>query len=318
MTIAFELERFTARPATMDDLAALTDLTNRCSIERTGEPSTQESDMRMELESPGFDLATDSLLIHDADGALLGSMLVWNTSKPHVNTFLEGQVRPDQRGQGIGSALLRWGEERARDFIDKAPAHALVTLSHGVLSTDAGAAALLRQQGFELTRHFWRMVAPLDGPPPAPQLPAGLAIRSYDPATELPAVLRATGDSFKDHWGYVEEPFEEKLAKWEQFLRNDENYDPALFFVATDGPDIAGVALCWKQTVEDPAMGWVGTLGVLPAWRRSGLGLALLRHAFGEFHARGQQRVGLAVDAASLTGATRLYEKAGMRVDRQW
>jgi hypothetical protein len=40
----------------------------------------------------------------------------------------------------------------------------------------------------------------------------------------------------------------------------------------------------------------------------------LLYHIFAEFSQRGKQRVGLGVDASSLTGATRLYEKAGMQV----
>ena len=46
--------------------------------------------------------------------------------------------------------------------------------------------------------------------------------------------------------------------------------------------------------------------------------LALLHHSFGELYRRGKRKVGLEVDAQSLTGATRLYEKAGMRVDRQY
>ena len=33
---------------------------------------------------------------------------------------------------------------------------------------------------------------------------------------------------------------------------------------------------------------------------------------------RGRHAVGLGVDASSLTGATRLYERAGMRVVRQF
>ena len=49
-------------------------------------------------------------------------------------------------------------------------------------------------------------------------------------------------------------------------------------------------------------------------WRQRGLGLALLRHAFGEFYRRGQPRVGLGVDAQNPTGATRLYERAGMHI----
>jgi ribosomal protein S18 acetylase RimI-like enzyme len=60
--------------------------------------------------------------------------------------------------------------------------------------------------------------------------------------------------------------------------------------------------------------GFVGALGVSPAYRRRGLGLALLRHAFAEFRRRGETKVGLGVDAQNPTGATRLYDRAGMHV----
>jgi ribosomal protein S18 acetylase RimI-like enzyme len=42
--------------------------------------------------------------------------------------------------------------------------------------------------------------------------------------------------------------------------------------------------------------------------------MALLRQAFVTFQQMGRAGVGLGVDASSLTGATRLYERAGMRV----
>ena len=45
--------------------------------------------------------------------------------------------------------------------------------------------------------------------------------------------------------------------------------------------------------------------------------MALLLHAFEEFRRRGKTSVGLGVDASSLTGATKLYEKAGMHVDER-
>lgn len=48
--------------------------------------------------------------------------------------------------------------------------------------------------------------------------------------------------------------------------------------------------------------------------RGRGLGLALLRHGFAELHRRGERQVWLHVDAENRTGATRLYERAGMRV----
>jgi GNAT superfamily N-acetyltransferase len=59
--------------------------------------------------------------------------------------------------------------------------------------------------------------------------------------------------------------------------------------------------------------GWVGMIGVRPAWRRRGIAEALLRTAFAEFARRGERRVALGVDAESPTGATRLCERLGMR-----
>ena len=42
----------------------------------------------------------------------------------------------------------------------------------------------------------------------------------------------------------------------------------------------------------------------------------MLQHAFGEFARRGFDAVGLGVDAENPTGAVRVYERAGMRVER--
>jgi ribosomal protein S18 acetylase RimI-like enzyme len=78
--------------------------------------------------------------------------------------------------------------------------------------------------------------------------------------------------------------------------------------------------MCFNKikTAEDPDMAWVNTLGVRRAWRNRGLGQALLLHSFGEFYRRGKRKAGLGVDATNLTGATRLYEKVGMRVYREF
>jgi ribosomal protein S18 acetylase RimI-like enzyme len=77
------------------------------------------------------------------------------------------------------------------------------------------------------------------------------------------------------------------------------------------------MALCSSFLGNNPDLGFVNTLGVRRPWRRRGLGEALLQHAFGEFYRRGRKQVGLGVDASSLTGATRLYEKVGMHVAQQ-
>jgi len=64
--------------------------------------------------------------------------------------------------------------------------------------------------------------------------------------------------------------------------------------------------------------GWVDWLGVLPSHRGRGIGHALLRRSFAEFAERGMRRVMLNVDAENVTGATAVYERAGMRVVNAW
>ena len=86
--------------------------------------------------------------------------------------------------------------------------------------------------------------------------------------------------------------------------------DSALWAIAWDGDQIAGFSLNRFRM----GIGWVGTLGVRRPWRKKGLGLALLQYSFGEFYKRGNPTVGLGVDASNPTGATRLYQRAGMHV----
>ena len=65
-------------------------------------------------------------------------------------------------------------------------------------------------------------------------------------------------------------------------------------------------------------MAWVDVVGVRPSWRRRGIALALLRHSFGALYRAGARKVALEVDTQSPTEATRLYEKAGMHVERRY
>ena len=126
----------------------------------------------------------------------------------------------------------------------------------------------------------------------------------------MSAIVHAViGEAFADHWGYVPRSFED----WMQAVVQADNFDPTLTFIACDGNEVAGVAVCRHRDIA-----WVGQLAVRRPWRKRGLGLALLLQAFNEFYQRGDRTVGLGVDAQSLTGATRLYEKAGMRVTRRY
>jgi mycothiol synthase len=227
-------------------------------------------------------------------------------------------VHPDYRGLGIGAALLAWGEARGYVIVPKAPEGAQVVLAAGCNQNDVYRKELMAKFGMELVRHFFRMEIEFDDPPLPPVIPEGLNIRPYDETTEIEALAQTYLDSFQDHYGFANQSLEDTVTYVRYLVEKDPDYDPELWFVAVEGDQIAGLSVCAGKTTEDPLMGFVNVLGVRRAWRERGLGLALLRHSFVELHRRGCQRVGLGVDASSLTGATRLYEKAGMTVRQRY
>jgi mycothiol synthase len=312
---------FTARPATLDDVEAAVELANACSIELIGRPEWQAHEFRNDWQSPLMNPETDLLVVFDPDVKMVGYAGVWD-AEPHVQLYGWGNVRPEYRGQGIGTYLAHWLEERAGQSIPQAPRGARVVLMQSKLAADAAGHAFLTAHGYQLVRYFTHMLIEMDAPPPAPVLPKGVAIRTFDvqPGTRQErsrAIVRANREIFRDHWGYVERPFEEEVKEWAHWIDHNPDYDPSLWFLAMEGDEIAGMSLCSPRLAEDPDMGHVTTLGVRCPWRRRGIALALLHHTFGEFYRRGKCKVKLEVDAASLTGATRLYEKAGMHVQRQ-
>ena len=131
---------------------------------------------------------------------------------------------------------------------------------------------------------------------------------------DMPAVVEMLNACWSDTVGSHPFDMEEMRVDWAS-PGFDYTQDIRL---AMDGDQIAGLALCVPKDTDDPDMCWVNSLSVRRPWRRRGVALALLHHAFGEAYRRGIRKVGLGVDASSLTGATRLYEKAGMHVYRQW
>ncbi len=312
------VDRLVLRGPTLADLPAAVALINAVSQAEEGITQTDEDQLRQEWEYGDFVPERDARFALDQDGTLIGYIELWPefaAGRLHV----WGCVHPAYQGQGIGAALLDWAETYAGSLLPQVTPGVPVTLVAATDSRNVRAIRLLTGRGYRVTRHFWKMVLDLD-PYIMPELPAwpdGITIRPYFPKIDDRFVYRVVQESFRDHWGYTEQPF----AEWRKWMTGGADFDPALWFLAvtTDsgGDEIIGAALCRPGLPEDPDMGWIRMLAVLREYRQQGIGGALLRYAIGEFHRLGKARVGLAVDAESLTGATRLYERVGMRVTRQ-
>jgi mycothiol synthase len=126
-------------------------------------------------------------------------------------------------------------------------------------------------------------------------------------------VYDALREAFRDHWGQGMRAYEDWASRGD-----GRGSAPSFVLVAREGDQIAGALVGRVGTGADPEAGSVAELGVRRSWRGRGLGLALLHMAFAEFRRRGLVRARLIVDSESPTGATRLYDRAGMRVELAW
>jgi len=181
-------------------------------------------------------------------------------------------------------------------------------------SADAEAAAMLEARGYGVIRSSYRMAIELgDELPPEADWPDGVGVRTMREGEEH-AVYEAEQESFADHWEFAPRSFDE----WRRRRLHPASFVQEFWFLAADGHEIAGVALCGHDPSGDPSAGWVNELGVRRPWRRRGIALALLPPAFRELHAAGKRRVTLGVDAGNTTGAVALYERAGMRQIRRF
>lgn len=300
---------FHLRPAKLMDAEAVAALILAvCTAD--GDPSMAVTleDLHQFWGEPGYNLGTDTWVAETADGRIVGYEEMYNR---HGFAKLEGDgyVHPDFLDQGIGTGLLQALETRARQAMSQAEPDLRVTIQNGLKASDTRARQLHENEGYSAIRFSWRMEIHLEAPPAAPQWPEGVELRPFLAEHARP-VFEATDEAFRDHWGHTPLQYE----KWLNQTLERENFDPSLWFVVWDGDQIAGVSLCRTRT----RMGWVGSLGVRRPWRKHGLGLALLTHSFGEFFRRGEQTIGLGVDAESQTGATRLYRRAGMQVTSEY
>jgi len=232
-----------------------------------------------------------------ADGAVVGYVDIW-IEPPAMDV--------DAAAPGRWDEVYTWAEERARvQGLERV--RTFFVEGHEL-------ERLVAARDYRAIRASYTMEIELDDAPPAAPAPGGgIEIRAYRPGVDEQATYEAQEESFEDHWDH----HSQSIETWREFSIKQANFDSSLWFLAWDGDEVAGFALTFPERSGDPGYGWVGVLGVRRPWRRCGLGEALLRHSFRALHGRGRRRVRLSVDAASPTGATRLYERAGMRVIRQ-
>ncbi len=306
------------RSARLDDVPSLVRLINDRYRRLTGEDSATESGLAAEWENPRVVPERDLRALVDRAGAVCGWAGLEMPGDPYVNAT--GWVTV---GLGASADMETWGllvdwlEERARDATRGAEAGLRTYLTLWALENDEERRYAYEARGLVPERAMHRMRAGLATEPEAPVWPAGLRLTDLDPECHFRPLAAASREAFADHWGHVPVSVEEEEEMWRGWLRTHaEGIDPKLSTLAWADDKIAGYALGRWHLPLDRSRGVVASLAVCPAWRRRGLGSALLRAALGKLRTSGCTSAELMVDSGNASGALRLYERAGFAAFR--
>jgi mycothiol synthase len=197
-------------------------------------------------------------------------------------------VHPEHRRRGVGRTLL--------DRLLAAGARRV--WAHGDLPA---AAALARSARLQRVRSLWQLARPLTDPLPEPELPAGVAVRSFEPGRDDAAWLALNSAAFATHpeqGRWTDGDLAQRLAEpW---------FDPAGFYVAFRDDRMVGFH--WTK-IEDRA-GEVYVLGVHPSEQGTGLGRALTLVGLRHLRERGLDQVTLYVEEDNVA-AVGLYTSLG-------
>jgi mycothiol synthase len=289
----------TLRPPREDEFDAILELMNAHQLAAFGEADVSADELRTWLTAPSVEVERD-IRVLERDGRLIGYADVDSSREDPPLWWCDVKVAPDVQADEIVSELVAWLDARAEAG----------RLRVWTSETDARIVAAFVSLGFEPVRHSYRMEIDIVAEPQEPVWPDGITVRNVT-ADDHRSVHEAVIEVWRDTNDHYDETFED----WAHWNVESPSYDPSLWFLAHTGDELAAFSVCRQNDVDDSA-GYVGLLGVRRSWRKQGLGHALLLQSFQAFRQRGWTRGTLGVDASSPTGATRLYERAGMHVYR--
>ena len=303
------------RFAGASDLAPMAELHKVVAIADQDDEIPSPENLRISLQNkPGFAIGRD-MLIAEVGGRIVGEASGTATIRDgYAVHYLFGRVHPDWRRRGIGRALVRWNERRARERATAEPEFAGPGAVLGAWASEfePGAQSLYESEGFGVVRYAFTMIhRHLQDAQPLP-MPDGLEIRPVTPDQHR-AIFDADDEAFKDH-------FEHRQATEQDFVAtfSQPDLDTSLWKIAWDGDQIAGGVLTYIWKEENEALGvkrgWLESVFTRRPWRRRGLARALIGATLVELRGRGMEEALLGVDAENPTGALALYEGLGFEV----
>jgi mycothiol synthase len=223
---------------------------------------------------------------------------------PRRNMMVVGR---EFRRRGIGRRLVE-AAEGLNEERDLGPLY--LALPH----ENEGALAFYAALGFAYHHSTWNMRLRDDAVVPAPAFPASVVRHRYR-EDDVEAFVDLVNTAFLDH----PTPLSVSVERI-RYVHSLPDFDPGdIYLLAPADASDALIAMCRiaVEQVDGRTIGDVAIVGVLPEWRRCGLGRELLRWGVHRLRDGGAEAVFLAVEGEN-ERALRLYEETGFERVEEW
>lgn len=287
-------EGLTTRPLTTADAAAVTAVIAAVELAEVGTVAIEEADIVAEWQRPGYDVPAHTIGVLDGNTIVAYAEVGWITDRG------DAAVHPDVSGRGIGTALARWLQDKARELGSSSVGMPVPQGSTGD--------RLLESLGWEIRWTSWILELPDGTSIPDRPVPTGYSIGEAD-QDDLEGAWLVQEDAFLEWSARERDTFDE----WRAGTVLRPGYEPWHLRVVRDpAGGVVGMALV--QTNEQDA--YIARLATHRDQRGLGLGQALLVDAFAA--AKEHEATHFELSTDSRTGALGLYEKVGMLTKGVW
>lgn len=309
-----DLSGITWRPFGRDDLPAIAEFYTECETYDENPERTSLANLEEFWDSPRSVPEEDTLVGTDTDGRVVAT--AWAGCNRAVTDRrggrLNGAVKPNRRGEGIGTAVLQWelAHGLAWDNESRRDGYGPLVMRLFAPTAQSDVRDLATRHELPTERYFFEMSRPLDTETVTPALD-GIRLADWD-IERSEEVHRVTDEAFRDHWGHTDAT----AQMWQEGL-DSHGFRPSWTVLAIDDSTdrVIGAAMnfAWEQDWQPQGYteGYTDQLGVLRRHRGRGIAAALLLESMCRFRESGMDAAGLGVDAANPSGALRLYEKLG-------
>jgi mycothiol synthase len=276
----------TLRASAIDDQGSVLRLLADRDLADFGRPDFTAPLIMAQWRSQNFVPAQDAVVVEDGSD-ILGYAAVF---APGDLVF----VHPEREGEGIGTQLLSWAEERARPR---------GTFRQRVAASNHSGRSFLESARYQRVRSVCYLAWSGEPELPTHSPPDGIALEPIDFDRDSRELHELDMLAFSQNPDHQEEPFEA--------FRSDHLSDPDVHQTSSRVARQHGRAVGFVLCRRSENLGYVDLLAVDPASRRTGLGRTLLHHALRTLASDGAPEVCLDVSSDNHR-ALNLYRSVGM------